>query len=186
MVYCSRLEKGEKTVYTGLKHLCLRILDIPTLGRILSYKTFIMGIVSINKKISTGRAKRLVRNFKNHKWDPLSKGIDKDETKSVFFNRRFCDELIRELQQPGIDGLRVYFGSYEKDHKNPNRNGKLTVIFVTSSKGNNVLEDPTEEEKGPQDYEMADQKLDEMNDGAICPPLGCNEDPEHELWPANP
>ena len=149
-----------------------------------------MGIVSINKKIETGRAKRLVRNFKNQKWFQACGSMGEEDTKSVFFNRTFCDELIRELQQEGIDGLRVYFGAYEKEHKNPNRKGKLTVIFVTTNNHfKNKLDNPEDPEHGPKDDEELEDadinkvKLSELNDGALCPPLGCNDDSKNELWP---
>ena len=79
----------------------------------------------------------------------------------------------------------MYLGAYEKNHKTKHKQGKFTLLLVTT-KGNRLpdmddsLENPNDPERGDDadTDEMIEQKA-EFNDGSVCPP-DCGKS---KLWP---
>ncbi len=144
----------------------------------------------------TGKARGLAKNYKLHK---LGKKLKDEDTRGVWFGRQDFydalglkkDESTGFLMEAGIDdngnnvqpdGIRIYFGAYSDSHSNPVKQGKLTVILVSTKAGLtppgggviphlDLLENP---EEPPSDFTTKD--AESFNDGQICPPPNCDPD----------
>lgn len=113
-------------------------------------------------------AQKLVANYKDKKEPHLKKAMGgKPETTSVWFDYDFCIMLMQDLLRKEINGLRIYFGAYDKDHSDPDNREKMTAIFVTT-KGTRTAEE------GEDDLTPAgateEEFMYEYNEGKICPP----------------
>lgn len=138
-------------------------------------------------KISTGHAKKLIKNYVDNK---IGNTITVDETRAVWFSR---DELLDALNTPvhGImpNGLRFYFGAYEsyssgRPPKYSEDENKITLVIVATTGmigiTGSVIKHPyrnNPEEVLPFDLLETpdavpeyDRAFIEVNDGQICPP----------------
>jgi hypothetical protein len=134
-----------------------------------------MIIAGPGRKITKSEAKKIIQGYKRKKWFKLSSDIQKEETKSVWFNSEFCAELASDLQRGEVNGLRIYFGAYDADNADEGKKEKLTVVLISTL--------------GPKNAEWGDDELlpddikltSSYNDGSLCPPSGCTgSDPD--LW----
>jgi hypothetical protein len=86
------------------------------------------------KQITPTQAKKLCDNF-DVKYAELSKLIGKDDNRSCYFSLPDLKNYIAYLEKSNqkIDGIRIYFGSYDKTEKNKE---DMTTVFLapTSNK----------------------------------------------------
>lgn len=91
-------------------------------------------------------AKKLNQQFVKTRSEELNKIIEKLDNKpnkqdslSSWFSLEELENYIAYVKQEGgkkgidIDGLRVYFGAYEKNLKNPAKNNYSTIFFVPTT-----------------------------------------------------
>jgi hypothetical protein len=142
---------------------------------------------SIGKKITTGYARQLAKNYKDQK-------LSKDETQAVWFSR---NEIGQLLNDENVSGIRFYFGSYGTmdDHKDdPLRcdyYGRTTLIMVQTGEvigedecGVKVFRDILESKREKPAYPPKPLIVVEVNDGQLCPPPPLNtsqDDLLHDL-----
>lgn len=100
------------------------------------------------KKITPGEAKELNQNFVKTRSLAIDKAIGKKDAISSWFSLDDLREYIAYVESEGnakgitINGLRVYFGSYSKNDKNPEKNNLSTVFFVpTQAKKGSMQKD---------------------------------------------
>lgn len=95
------------------------------------------------KQITPTQAKQLCDNF-DAKYAELSKMIGKDDNRSISFSLEELNNYISYLENSGqhIDGIRIYFGSYDKSEKSDDAN--LTTVFLapTNGKADNMALNP--------------------------------------------
>ncbi len=125
------------------------------------------------KKITPQEAKDLNQNFVNTRTKAIDTAIGKKDAISSWLSLEDLKAYISYVESEGkakgidVNGLRIYFGAYSKNDKNPNRDNYATVFFVpTQFKKNITLEDG--ETKVAQSSDISD--IDPMNDGAFGNP----------------
>jgi hypothetical protein len=124
------------------------------------------------KKISTGYARQLAKNYKERK-------LIGEDSQGVWFSKENIEEILKESN---VTGIRFYFGSYgtKDEHKNEplleNYYGKTTLIMVKTSQFNIgketiVYQDILGDIDAKPSYNNEELELKtEFNDGQICPP----------------
>lgn len=122
------------------------------------------------KKITPQEAKDLNQNFVNTRAKAIDVAIGKKDAISSWFSLDDLKAYISSVETEGkaqgitVNGLRVYFGSYSKNDKNPTKNNYSTVFFVpTQSKKNTSSEEG--EVTAVQSSDIV--TIDPMNDGGI-------------------
>ncbi|MFN8289167.1 MAG: hypothetical protein U0U70_02800 [Chitinophagaceae bacterium] len=132
--------------------------------------------VKVGKFVSTEHVETVRRNYKEHRWLQNSKRIGKVDSLSVWFSLADIEDFLEKLKEHGGDGVRFYFGAYNKEYaEKPLYAGRQTIvmvatrqkqtlngetnkdIYITTEKGTNILA---------------------YNVGRPCPPLcqGGNDD----------
>jgi hypothetical protein len=137
------------------------------------------------KKVPTSYARFLTKNFQDLKRGPQR--LIPLETKAVWFDAAtYLQALGLDPEMPTgvIDGIRIYFGSYDNNDPRPKKRGKMTLILVPTKPGStpddhiDILADPLAD---PKDLEV--DFIEEFNDGQLCPP-NCDGDglldPDHQ------
>jgi hypothetical protein len=121
------------------------------------------------KKITPQEAKDLNQNYVNTRAKAVDVAIGKKDSISSWFSLEALKAYISYVESEGkakgitVDGLRIYFGAYSKNDKNPTKNNYSTVFFVpTQSKKSTSLEDG--ELAAVQSSDIV--TIDPMNDGA--------------------
>lgn len=122
---------------------------------------------SSGRRISTDDATRLVKQYKQTKQPLLEKALGgTGETTSIWFDYAFCTELMEELRNDKVNGLRVYFGAYDSAAPDDANKDKMTVVLVSTL-------GPRTQDWGDDNLSGDGSALDAFNDGRICPPR-CN------------
>ena len=80
----------------------------------------------IGEKLTNDR----IELFMNNKNNLLSQSLGKQDTYSVWYTREHIAMLLDEIDHAGGDGLRVFFGMYEKDH--PNFPGQTCLLMAVT------------------------------------------------------
>jgi hypothetical protein len=136
------------------------------------------------KKISTGYARQLAKNFKERK------KIGNDP-QGVWFSR---ESILSLLEDRSVSGIRFYFGAYgtENEHSDAplkdKKHEKTTLIMVQTAKTNqddseevihrDILENPNDEPHYPDQKEFT---FIELNDGQLCPPPPLGKGDKNDL-----
>ncbi len=115
------------------------------------------------KKITPQKAKELNQNFIKTRSNVIDKAIGKKDAISSWFSLTDLKEYIAYVENEGkakgitVNGLRVYFGSYSKNNKNPVKNNLSTVFFCpTKAKKGAMQKDGITEADGGSDIEDID------------------------------
>ena len=148
-------------------------------------------------RISTGKARGLAKNYRDHK---LDKKLKPNDTRGIWFGKEVFYEalglvrdpetgMLKETKLPYMeaevfpDGLRIYLAAYPENHIDENKKGRLTVVLVPTGEGKpggplhfDILSNPDQPPSGLDEAGGADQKDTQFNDGQLCPPPVC--DPE--------
>ena len=97
------------------------------------------------KKITSAEAYSLNQNFVKTCAKAIDVAIGKKDAISCWFSITELKEYINFVEQEGkakgiaVNGLRIYFGAYEKNEKNPIKSNLSTVFFVpTQSRKNSA------------------------------------------------
>lgn len=100
------------------------------------------------KKITSQEAKELNQNFVSTRTKAIDVAIGKKDALSSWFSLDDLKEYIAFVESEGkakgitVNGLRVYFGAYPKNDKNPTKNNYATVFFApTQAKKGSVQND---------------------------------------------
>jgi len=77
-----------------------------------------------------------VTNYLKEKHPAQSAAIGREDSKSAWYSLDQFEELMREMYYLNADGLRIYFGAYDKEDKN--YPGMLTVVLVPTYMNENT------------------------------------------------
>ncbi|MCG2614434.1 hypothetical protein LZZ85_09090 [Terrimonas sp. NA20] len=122
------------------------------------------------KQVDTKHVDNAIRNYKQERWAQNSERLGKADSLSVWYSIEELEEFIALSKEHGADGLKMYFGAYDKNNtEDPLRAGRQTIVIVaTKHKEGNTNKDvyiQTEQGSSVLAYNM----------GAICPPF-CGKD----------
>ena len=85
------------------------------------------------KQVNTEHVDRVIKNYKQERWIHNSKRLWKEDSLSVWYSIEELEEFIATSKAHGADGIKMYFGSYDKDYtENPLYAGRQTLALVAT------------------------------------------------------
>ncbi len=88
------------------------------------------------KRITSAEAKELNQNFVKTRGKAIDVAIKKKDAMSSWFSMDELKNFIANVEKEGVDkgikvnGIRIYFGAYTNDDKNPEKKNLSTVFLV--------------------------------------------------------
>ncbi len=129
--------------------------------------------VKVGKLVNTDHVNGVIRNYKQERWVHNSKRLGKEDSMSVWYSVEELEEFMEKIKEHGGDGVRLYFGAYDKQYtEKPLYAGRQTVVLVATKEketGSKVINKDIyiNTEKG--------STILAYNAGSLCPPL-CQSD----------
>jgi hypothetical protein len=129
--------------------------------------------VKAGKLVNTEHVNTVISNYKKERWAHNSQRIGKEDSLSVWYSIEELEEFLALAKGHGADGVKLYFGAYDKEHAPKELyQDRQTVVFVATKEGqtgsgliNKDLYIQTDKETTILAYNM----------GNICPPF-CSSD----------
>lgn len=129
--------------------------------------------LKVGKQVDTKHVDNAMRNYKQERWIQNSQRLGKEDSLSVWYSIEELEEFIAMSKEHGADGIKLYFGAYDKDYtEQPLYAGRQTIVLVAtkhkeSESGFNNKDIYIQTEKG--------SSILAYNTGVICPPF-CTRD----------
>ena len=117
-------------------------------------------------KITKEEAKELNQNFVKTRAKAIDSTIGKKDAISCWFSIEELKEYIDFVEQEGkakgiaVNGLRIYFGAYAKNEKDPSKSNLSTVFFIPTQSKISALKNELEAS-----LNMDITEIDGLNDG---------------------
>jgi hypothetical protein len=131
--------------------------------------------LKVGKLVNTEHVNTIIRNYKQERWVHNSQRLGKEDSLSVYYTIEELEEFLAKAKDHGADGVRLYFGAYDKEYaSNPLYAGRQTIVFVAtaekeSTNGLTVRKDVYyNTDKGP--------SILAYNVGSLCPPWCTSND----------
>lgn len=94
-------------------------------------QTTIKTATRVGKFVDTKHVDNVVRNYKQERWAQNSDRIGKADSLSGWWSIEEMEDFIATAKIHGADGLKFYFGAYDKDDKEmPEYAGRQTLVMV--------------------------------------------------------
>ena len=127
----------------------------------------------VGKQVSTNHVNTVIKNYKKERWIHNSNRLGKEDSLSVWYSIEELEEFIAKSKDYGADGIKLYFGAYDKDYEEqPLYAGRQTVALVATK------HKITEEGESNKDIYIQTEKGSSIlawNAGSVCPPF-CGKD----------
>ena len=89
--------------------------------------------LKVGKLVDTAHANSVIRNYKTERWVHNSRRLGKEDSLSVWFSVEELEEFFSKAKDHGADGVRLYFGAYDKEHApQPLYEGRQTIVMVAT------------------------------------------------------
>jgi len=129
--------------------------------------------VKVGKYVNTEHVDSVIKNYKKERWVHNSERLGKEDSLSAWYSVDELEEFLANAKEHGADGVRLYFGAYDKDYAvQPLYAGRQTIVLVATkqkeTENGNVNKDiyiNTENQASILAYNFA----------TICPPF-CDVD----------
>ena len=127
--------------------------------------------VKVGKLVNTEHVNTVIKNYKQERWVHNSRRLGKEDSLSVWYSVEELEEFLMKVKSHGGEGVRIYFGAYDKDYtEKPLYAGRQTVVLVATKQKETVTGGVNKDlyittEKGT--------SILAYNVGALCPPW-CN------------
>ena len=125
--------------------------------------------VRAGKLVNTEHVNSVIRNYKQERWVHNSKRLGKEDSLSVWYSLEELEEFLEKVRDHGGDGIKIYFGSYDKEHSSqPLYAGRQTLVLVaTKAKetANGAVNKDLYINGGTENTILA------YNCGSLCPPF---------------
>lgn len=125
--------------------------------------------LKVGKQVNTNHVDTVIKNYKQERWVHNSKRLGKEDSLSVWYSIEELEEFIAKSKDQGADGIKMYFGAYDKDYKEqPLFAGRQTIALVA-----------TKQKESPAGITNKDVYINTesgstilgWNAGHICPPF---------------
>lgn len=133
--------------------------------------------VKVGKIVDTNHVDTVIKNYKRERWIHNSKRLGKEDSLSIWYSIEELEEFMQLAKTHGADGIRLYFGAYDKDYsEKPLYAGRQTLVLVATKQkdgengGANNKDVYINTEKG--------NSILAYNAGLPCPPLCKDLDPD--------
>lgn len=129
--------------------------------------------LKVGKQVNTKHVDTVIKNYKQERWVHNSKRLGKEDSLSVWYSIEELEEFIAKSKDHGADGIKLYFGAYDKNYEEqPLFAGRQTIALVATK------HKVTEAGGSNKDIYIQTEKSSSIlawNAGSICPPF-CNSD----------
>lgn len=129
--------------------------------------------LKVGKQVDTAHVDNAIRNYKQERWVQNSQRLGKEDSLSVWYSIEELESFIAKSKEHGADGLKLYFGAYDKDYEaQPLYAGRQTIVIVATKHKD------TEDGRTNKDLYVqteAGTSILAYNAGMICPPF-CGKD----------
>jgi hypothetical protein len=123
----------------------------------------------VGKQVSTNHVNTVIRNYKKERWVHNSNRLGKEDSLSVWYSIEELEEFIAKSKDHGADGIKLYFGAYDKDYdEQPLFAGRQTIALVATK------HKITEAGGSNKDIYIQTDKGSSIlawNAGSVCPPF---------------
>ena len=124
--------------------------------------------VKVGKLVTTEHVNNIIENYKQERWAHSSKRLGKEDSLSVWYSVEELEEFLEKIKSHGGEGVRIYFGAYDKDYsEKPLYAGRQTVVLVATKQKETATGETNKDlyittEKGT--------TILAYNLGSMCPP----------------
>ena len=129
--------------------------------------------LKVGRQVDTKHVDTVIKNYKQERWVHNSKRLGKEDSLSVWYSIEELEEFIALSKMHGADGIKLYFGAYDKEYEDqPLYAGRQTIALVAtkhkiSETGASNKDIYIQTEKG--------STILSWNAGGLCPPF-CGRD----------
>jgi pyridoxine 5'-phosphate synthase PdxJ len=89
--------------------------------------------LKVGRQVNTKHVDTVIKNYKQERWVQNSRRLGKEDSLSVWYSIEELEEFIAKSKEHGADGIKLYFGAYDKDYKEqPLFAGRQTVALVAT------------------------------------------------------
>ena len=130
--------------------------------------------LKVGKQVNTDHVNTVIKNYKKERWVHNSNRLGKEDSLSVWYSIEELEEFIAMSKEHGADGIKLYFGVYDKDYEEqPLVAGRQTIALVATK------HKITEAGESNKDIYIQTEKGSSIlawNAGRICPPFCGSKD----------
>ena len=124
--------------------------------------------LKVGKQVNTDHVNTVIKNYKKERWVHNSNRLGKEDSLSVWYSIEELEEFIAMSKDHGADGIKLYFGVYDKDYKDqPLVAGRQTIALVATK---HKVTDAGESNKDIYINTSNGSTILAWNVGSICPP----------------
>lgn len=124
--------------------------------------------VKAGKLVNTEHVNRVISNYKKERWANNSKHIGKEDSLSVWYSVEELEDFLEMVKANGGDGIKMYFGAYDKEHApKPLYADRQTIVMVATKVKETANGDVNK------DLYISGEKENTIlayNVGKLCPP----------------
>ena len=89
--------------------------------------------LKVGKQVNTDHVNTVIKNYKKERWVQNSNRLGKEDSLSVWYSIEELEEFIAMSKEHGADGIKLYFGVYDKDYEEkPLVAGRQTIALVAT------------------------------------------------------
>jgi hypothetical protein len=131
--------------------------------------------LKVGKYVNTEHVDNVIRNYKQERWVQNSEKIGKEDSLSAWWSVEELEEFIDNAKMHGADGVKFYFGAYDKEHAPvPEYEDRQTLVMVATKQKQTIAG-----VKNKDIYVKTEEgnQILAYNMGNLCPPFcGQNND----------
>ena len=123
--------------------------------------------LKVGKQVNTDHVSAVIRNYKKERWVHNSKRLGKEDSLSIWYSIEELEEFLAMAKDHGADGIKMYFGAYDLDYKDPLLAGRQTITLVATK---NKVTPAGETDKDIYIQTEKGSSILAWNAGRPCPP----------------
>ncbi len=126
--------------------------------------------LKVGQYVNTAHVDSAIRNYKQERWVHNSERIGKEDSLSAWWSVEELEEFIEHAKTHGADGVKFYFGAYDKEHAPlAEYADRQTLVMVATKQKENA--DGTTKNKDIYINTEKGTNIVAYNCGRLCPPF---------------
>jgi hypothetical protein len=123
----------------------------------------------VGKQVDTNHVNTVIKNYKKERWVHNSNRLGKEDSLSVWYSIEELEDFIAKSKDHGADGIKLYFGVYDKDYdEQPLFAGRQTIALVATK---HKITGAGESNKDIYIQTERGSTILGWNAGSVCPPF---------------
>jgi hypothetical protein len=124
--------------------------------------------LKVGKQVNTDHVNTVIKNYKKERWVHNSNRLGKEDSLSVWYSIEELEEFIAMSKVHGADGVKLYFGAYDKEYEEqPLYAGRQTIALVATK---HKVSEAGESNKDIYIQTERGSTILAWNAGNMCPP----------------